>query len=284
MCTQKLWKRVGGGSKLRRFEDMPSSGAGKLGNWSGTLVTLRRRPFALFANQTTLACVVVRLAPAKSLFERLPAVVEAELNRLGVAADTAHEEGQLLVGAPASTNADRSLLGSLNDLAYQLTVATEYERWIGEEPDYVALHERLNTTPHVKRDLFADQAVRKLFGVSEPAREEHLPELTRRRVERVLEAFCERIPHRVRHQLRNTYRIEGNTVTVVEQRVAYNDPHTWIDIPFAQFERTPSTGYWRLYCADRDGVWHLYTRTPATPNLDELIAEVKRDPTGIFLG
>lgn len=284
MCTQKLWKRAGGGSKLPRFKDIEHGDAGKLGNWSGTLVTLRRRPFALFANQATLMCVVIRLAPAKSLFERLPGVVEAELSRLGVPVNTAHEQGQLLVGAPTTTNADRSLLGSLNDLAYQLTIVAEYERWIGKEPDYVALHERLNTIPHVKRDLYADQAVRELFGVSELPRENDLPELTRRRVEQVVDAFCERIPHRARHQVRNTYRIEGNTLTVVEQRVSYYDPNTWTDRPFARFEHAPSTGYWRLYCADRDGHWHLYTRTPATPNLEELIAEVKRDPTGIFLG
>lgn len=52
----------------------------------------------------------------------------------------------------------------------------------------------------------------------------------------------------------------------------------------ARFRFRPVTGTWDLYWADRNRRWHLYEPAPPTAYIRTLIAEVDRDPTGIFWG
>ncbi|MEO8480526.1 MAG: DUF3024 domain-containing protein [Gemmatimonadota bacterium] len=88
----------------------------------------------------------------------------------------------------------------------------------------------------------------------------------------------------VRDQLRLGYRIEGNAVVLFESRVMYNDPSQWIEEPVAKFRYVASISRWRLFCMFRDLKWRGYELLPEAPSLDELVAEVLRDPTGIFWG
>jgi len=44
------------------------------------------------------------------------------------------------------------------------------------------------------------------------------------------------------------------------------------------------TGKWTLYCADRNDRWHKYPELPSTKNIDAILSEIDRDPTGIFWG
>lgn len=39
-----------------------------------------------------------------------------------------------------------------------------------------------------------------------------------------------------------------------------------------------------LYCADRNDKWHKYTRIEPTMNIDKILSEIDKDPTGIFWG
>lgn len=284
MCTERLWKRVSK-TKLPRLADVAPAHRGRLGNWSAKPITLRRRPFALFVNQKTLLCVLVRLAPSKTLFQRFPEALGQELIRLGVGEEDRLEEMAAVSSAAFARNADRSLVGSVNDLAFHIEAIAETLRWLGDEPDYVAVHAALNSIPHVKREsAFAEDAVRAMFSVQEPKPRVGLTELALRRVDRLLTEFCDRVPAHVRDQLRHGYRVEDSTVTLYEERPWFRDPSEWIELSVAQFRVEAGTGYWRLYCSDRDGCWHLYMGVPATPNLQDLLDEVQRDPTGIFWG
>ncbi len=58
----------------------------------------------------------------------------------------------------------------------------------------------------------------------------------------------------------------------------------WTRQPVAQLRHEPSDHHWRLYCTDRNSRWHYYDMVEATPQLDELLDEIDRDPTGIFWG
>lgn len=112
-----------------------------------------------------------------------------------------------------------------------------------------------------------------------------LPELTRKRVESLLTDFCEkRVPAHVRHQIKLTFEFRGDTAILFEDRPVWNDPSRWTHSAVAQLRIDTETLKWTLYCRDRNSKWHLYQGINATNAIEELLAEVDRDPTGIFGG
>jgi hypothetical protein len=112
-----------------------------------------------------------------------------------------------------------------------------------------------------------------------------LSEFTQRLVEKKLAKYCSgRIPEHSRHQVKLTYKIRGNSVTLIEERPYFRDPSTWTQSPVAQFRFDGQTKKWSLYCSDRNGKWHLYGRMKPSSDFDDLLREVDRDTTGIFWG
>jgi hypothetical protein len=111
-----------------------------------------------------------------------------------------------------------------------------------------------------------------------------IPELERRRVERVLDKFCESVRPEIRDKLRYEYRFSGNAVLLVERRPAFRDPSTYSELAVARFVYSPTVGGWSLRWSDRRERWHRYEGFENRPTFRELLDEVKRDPTGIFFG
>ena len=104
-------------------------------------------------------------------------------------------------------------------------------------------------------------------------------------IESLLAAYCEgRVPPAVRDRVRMSFRIKGESVTLLESRPSFVKRTEWIEMAIAQFRRDQNTGDWRLYCADRNSKWHLYEPVRPKKTLRPLLAEVDRDPTGIFWG
>jgi hypothetical protein len=112
-----------------------------------------------------------------------------------------------------------------------------------------------------------------------------LPELVRRLVEEKLNAYClKKVPAHVRDLVRLNFKIQGNNVTLFEERPAFGKANTWVDIVVAQFRFTQDKGTWTLYWADRNSRWHEYEEVLPSKNFDKLLLEVDKDPTGIFWG
>lgn len=112
-----------------------------------------------------------------------------------------------------------------------------------------------------------------------------LPELTKKNVEKTLLAYCEaRVPKHVRHKVRLDFSNKGNAVVMFEVRPVYNDPSQFTEGPVAQFKFIAVQKKWVLYWKDRNLKWHIYDGVSPTPNFDKLLAEVDKDPTGIFWG
>lgn len=112
-----------------------------------------------------------------------------------------------------------------------------------------------------------------------------IPELELARVEKRLEAFCDRVPPHVRDQLWYDWRVRGNQVTLSERRPAWRGGSGEITIhEFARFRYDPASHSWMLKWADRNGRFHPYEGFEKVRSFDRLVAEVEADPTGIFLG
>lgn len=112
-----------------------------------------------------------------------------------------------------------------------------------------------------------------------------LPEFTKKLIETKLAAYSlKKIPEDIRGKVKLTYRIRGNNVTLLETRPYYLDPSIWTENPVAQFRYDEPSNQWFLYYPDRNSKWRLYEGVDPTANLDVLLKEIDRDPTGIFWG
>lgn len=110
-----------------------------------------------------------------------------------------------------------------------------------------------------------------------------LSEFQRAQAERLLAPLCVVPPH-VQDQLRIIFRFEKSEVILLEARPSFRDREQWAEHPIAKFRYIKTSASWHLFCLHRDLRWHEYQPLPESPELEMLVAEVKKDPTGIFWG
>lgn len=108
-----------------------------------------------------------------------------------------------------------------------------------------------------------------------------LPELDIARVQRYCAA---RVPEHARHQVSVECEVAPRHLTIVERRVPFRDDlgSEWTRFPIARLHYTSRR--WSLYWRDRNLRFHVYDLLEPSPSIDDLLAEIDRDPTGIFWG
>lgn len=113
-----------------------------------------------------------------------------------------------------------------------------------------------------------------------------LPAFVKALVAKKLDAFLgRRVPPKVADKIQLAYTFRGNSVTITEHRAPWMEGSTeWTSSAIAKFRYNPKAGMWTLYRRDRNCRWHVYDRLPPTKDLDLVLAEIDRDPTGIFWG
>ncbi len=110
-----------------------------------------------------------------------------------------------------------------------------------------------------------------------------LPDLDVARVRR----WCAgRVPERALHQVRIECDVAARHLTIVERRAPWREDFgpEWSSFPIARLRYTATSKVWTLYWCDRNLRFHLYDRLAPSDNVQELLAEVDRDPTAIFWG
>lgn len=110
-----------------------------------------------------------------------------------------------------------------------------------------------------------------------------LPETDVARIQRWCRA---RVPQAVRDEVRVEADVADRHVTIVECRPPWgaDSGPEWTRFPIARLRYTNASKRWSLYWRDRDLRFHQYDRVPPTDTVEELLAEVDRDPTAIFWG
>jgi len=110
-----------------------------------------------------------------------------------------------------------------------------------------------------------------------------LPETDVARVQRWCRA---RVPEHVREEVRVDADVAERHVTIVECRPSWQAEVgcEWTRFPIARLRYTKATRLWSLYWRDRNLKFHAYDRVAASASVEELLAEIDRDPTAIFWG
>lgn len=112
-----------------------------------------------------------------------------------------------------------------------------------------------------------------------------LPESLRTAIEAEFRRYCEgKIPPELRSEIRISFAIEEDAVTLYEERPFFRDPRTWTKSHVAQFRYDANKGKWTLYYRTGQNKWHRYSYTSPVKNIRRLVEEVEEDPTGIFWG
>ena len=95
-----------------------------------------------------------------------------------------------------------------------------------------------------------------------------------------------RLPPRAQGLIRYEIDLTDRAITILECRPPWHDDMgpEWTRHPICRFRYTKVRNEWSLYWRDRHLRFHEYDLVDSTPLIDDLIAEVDRDPTGIFWG
>lgn len=110
-----------------------------------------------------------------------------------------------------------------------------------------------------------------------------LPELD---VARVRRWSAERVPEHALHQVRVEYQVAPRHLTIVERRAPWREDlgPEWTIFPIARLRYTAKDNTWTLYWRDRNLRFHLYDLSEPSNHVEDLLAEIDRDPTCIFWG
>lgn len=109
-----------------------------------------------------------------------------------------------------------------------------------------------------------------------------LDALTKRRVEKVMDEFTEKkVPKHIRNQMRLSYRIRGNSVTLIEERPAFMSDQ-WVQLNVAQFRLDQNK--WKIYWQDSKNKWHFVDDYAPDADFEKQLRIVDQDNRGIFWG
>lgn len=131
-CTQKLLDRLNAVPAL----ELPPTDA-VLGDWYATLVRAGRVQVVLAVSERTLLPVVVPAREGRNVVLRLTEALVPLLESLGLPADAVTTERRAMESWVIGKTANRRILGSLNDLVFQLQVG------LAEAPDRTLLEQSL---------------------------------------------------------------------------------------------------------------------------------------------
>ena len=163
MCTRRLWQAIGGRGALPVRALAAHSGT-RLRDWSAAEVPTAAGHVVVALEETAYLTVVCPLVPLPIFPRALAASVGAALEDLGIPTDTAYLESLAIADrATFAKNDNRSLIGSVNDVAFHAQV------WLEDAPpgDLDALgwvQRKLNDMPHVgRKPSYPSDAVRMMY-------------------------------------------------------------------------------------------------------------------------
>jgi hypothetical protein len=112
-----------------------------------------------------------------------------------------------------------------------------------------------------------------------------LSEFEKQRVEKVFSVYCEsKVPLHVSDRFRVEFEIRGMEIKLFESRPNKLDRSRWVSHKIARFKKKSDLNVWLLYYAGSNGRWRVFEPYPEDKDIEKLLDEVERDPSGCFWG
>ena len=112
-----------------------------------------------------------------------------------------------------------------------------------------------------------------------------LSEFDAQRVEKIFSAYCAmKVPHHISDRFMIEFELRGNEVKLFESRPDPSENNRWTSHKIARFRKNIDENRWYLYYADRNERWRIYDPLPSDKDIEKMLAEVEKDPTGVFWG
>lgn len=94
------------------------------------------------------------------------------------------------------------------------------------------------------------------------------------------------LSERARDQVRYELDVADRHLTIMECRSPWRagSEEEWTRFPIVRFHYVKARREWSTYCRDRNLKFHRYDPFPPTSALDDLLAAVDADRSGIFWG
>lgn len=147
-CTQKLLKELD--VKILEPNELPVAPEG-LGNWYANLIRIDRKKCILFTNENTLYSFLipnVLKKNIKNIAEEFLINLNLNLQAEGFNLEVINRVMQEYQEIGFATTVSRSVLGSMNDFAYQYDAHFEYEKEEGTgRIDILAINHQVNKSP-----------------------------------------------------------------------------------------------------------------------------------------
>ncbi len=167
MCTRALWSAIGGRGPLPQRETAVDRRC-RLQAWCARELFTPVGPVVVALEETTYLTLVFPLFPLPDFNAAFAAALASQLSVLDVPEAAVEAEVEAIVHrARFAKNDNRSLLGSVNDVAFHVIAELGGSRRLS--PDVIERAQtRLNGMPHVHREpSFPDQATTLLFRQSD---------------------------------------------------------------------------------------------------------------------
>jgi hypothetical protein len=145
----------------------PIPPTGRLGDWYANLVSTDASDLIVFVNEKSLVTVAIPAWEAENLVSRFRARVQNLLALLGVSIESIRSEISHYQQVQFARTASRSVLGSMNDIAWNYQVIAEG----GDESGYLSLSDaeyELSNMPSIARNILPSDAARELLEPKEP--------------------------------------------------------------------------------------------------------------------
>jgi hypothetical protein len=109
-----------------------------------------------------------------------------------------------------------------------------------------------------------------------------MDDFTKTRVTKIMEKYVEtKIPKHLQNQIKITFKIRGNNVTLFEERPEYVG-EGWTQLDIAQFRMDQNK--WKVYWRDSKDKWHWVEDIKPDEDFEKQLKIVDKDNRGLFWG
>jgi hypothetical protein len=107
-------------------------------------------------------------------------------------------------------------------------------------------------------------------------------DFTKKRIIKIMDNYTgNKVPKHIQNQIKMSYKIRGNNVTLIEERPAFMSDK-WVQLDIAQFRLDQDK--WKVYWRDSKEKWHFVEDILPIEDFEKQLDIVDKDNRGIFWG